>query len=593
MRKTDKSLASFIVRLLIVFLFCQEGIAKGECHQIYTQIKVSRSVFNYIRSNTNSEIKSVIQDRDFILMTMPWSAVYTLEEEGVDIEIVKFDINDKNIDYPSYPTYKQVVTELKNYATNNPTLCKYEVIGKTQGGKDIPSLIITKDEENGKARPLYWISGATHGNEEMGTVAIMTFIKSLVSGYNSGDVQMNKMMEQSEWHLVPIFNVDGYISVRRTLKNGIDPNRSFGWQVGYKSGPDANSHGAVTKPLATPEIQAYAQQLVKYPFVIGVDLHTGQVANYAPWFADHDQKPEDQDSYIAISKHFAIAGDGNLQNGGDKVKKGMPGIQTDYGFSKSGTLSMCLELCREQGKLPSNAASIANKHVKAFQDVFTETQKGVMGNVTDKETNKPIYARISVTECGAEIYSSSVTGGYFKYIPRKPSMLSITAVANGYKPQTYLVPAGGYDTITTKNIEMTKDSQGKISAMSIDCLRCSNFMSLTEARQCLGFRDGKAITIQAKGKNIAYLVVDMGPNTPIKEKGGKEITVVINGSGKYSLFAGETLGEVTKEKSLKKIGDGTTTEDFDLKASGLEQARYLRLEVSTGSLRLDAIEANN
>lgn len=42
---------------------------------------------------------------------------------------------------------------------------------------------------------------------------------------------------------------------------------------------------------------------------------------------------------------------------------------------------------------------------------------------------------------------------------------------------------------------------------------------------------------------------------------------------------------------MKKLGDGNSTADFDLKSAGIDEARYLRFEVPSGSVQLDAIEA--
>ena len=371
----------------ILSLYCLCAIAflhteyvYGESATIMTLIKISRNDLSKIKENLTPMIQA--SEADSVSVILTWPEVYALEERSVGLRILTFDINDTAQGYSgaSIPPYNEIMAELKTYASSNPDLCTYEVIGKSQKGNDIPKLVIGSKKNADAVRASYWISGATHGNEQASTIVVMELITFLLDRYETNDNAKN-MVDNGVWHCVPVFNVDGYLARRRTLSNGDDPNRSFGWQVGYRNGQDAAGHYAVAPPFSTVEIQAYALQCSQYPCLAGVDFHTGQVMNYVPWFADHELIPEDQEAFAEIAKYYTTAGDGNMVNGGDMESRGMPGIQTDYSYSKSGTLSQCLEITIRQNGLPSNVASIASKHVQAFQGVFLETQTGVAGKV--------------------------------------------------------------------------------------------------------------------------------------------------------------------------------------------------------------------
>ncbi|MBN1983166.1 MAG: hypothetical protein JW795_16650 [Chitinivibrionales bacterium] len=577
--------------LIGIFFVFTASISSQQSAQesISTQVIMSLSEYVSISQDQTITMQRTISTTDSVSVLMKWSDVYRLEEQGRAIRIVQYNSDDPSQLSQSYPSYDQVKKELQNYASTYPTLCRYEVIGKSQGGRDIPKVVIFSFADSLSPHPYYWASGATHGNEEMGTVTVLELIKFLLTQYASS-ATAKRMVDKAQWHLVPIFNVDGYVTVRRTLNNGDDPNRSNGWQVGYKNGADASNQGVVVTPLVTTELQSYTMQFSDYPYLFGVDFHTGQVANYAPWFADHDMMPEDNNAYRAIAAFFATAGDGSLQNGGNLEKKGMPGIQTDFGYSKTGSLTMCIELCNQQGGLPSNSAQIAEKHVQAFQGIFKETQQGIMGKIVDAKTKKPVCARVQVEGQGIEVYSSPVSGYYAKYIPSIANQYTVTVHANGYKTGTVTVAVSQADSFTVANIELEPDAEAKYGAVTLECIRCYNYSSLSAARQCLGLRDGKSTQIQANGSTKAYVVLDMGKNTPIVNGNGNDFTVVCTDNGSYTVYAGSTLNDVVSS-SLKKVGTGSGTQEFDVSAAGVERSRYLRIEVASGQMQLDAIEA--
>jgi hypothetical protein len=582
MKTTFKRCYRYVITLLLT------TSALAESGTVTTLMKISRQEFaKYIKRGALAILES---EEDSLSITLPWPEVYALEERGVGVRILKFDINDAPSGYSgnSFPTYNEVMEALKTYASSKPDLCTYEVIGKSQNGKDIPKLMIGNKKNADSVRASYWISGATHGNEEMGTVAVMELVKFLIDKYEPDD-NARKMVDNGVWHLVPIFNVDGYIAQRRTLSNGDDPNRSFGWQVGYKNGDDAAAQATVASPLSAAEIQAYTLQFSQHPCLAGIDLHTGEVKNYAPWFADHDIKPEDQDAYADIAKYFTAAGDGNLVNGGDLEKKGMPGIQTDYAYFKSGTLSQCLEITTVQNGLPSDASMISSKHVQAFQNVFFGTQTGVAGKVWDNKSKLPLYARITVSGHGAAIYSTPQNGVYIKYIRSSAQPCTVNAYANGYKPVSVIVKTLQSSGFTMQNIEMETDRAAPITAMSLECIRCYNYLSLTEARACLGIRDNNATKIQANGSNKAFVVIDFGSVIPLNDVTGNDLTVVTIDKGSYAVFSGKTLKEIVGSEA-KKLGTGSGTAEFDLKNTGVDSIRYVKIEAASGSILLDAVE---
>jgi hypothetical protein len=148
-------------RYVITVLVATSALA--ESGSVTTLMKISRQEFaKYIKHEPLAILES---EEDSLSITLRWPEVHALEERGVGVRILKFDINDAPSGYSgnSFPTYNEVIEALKTYAASKPGLCTYEAIGKSQNGRDIPKLMIGNKENADSVRASYWISGATHG----------------------------------------------------------------------------------------------------------------------------------------------------------------------------------------------------------------------------------------------------------------------------------------------------------------------------------------------------------------------------------------------------------------------------------------------
>ena len=103
----------------------------------------------------------------------------------------------------------------------------------------------------------------------------------------------------------------------------------------------------------------------------------------------------------------------------------------------------------------------------------------------------------------------------------------------------------------------------------------------------LGAPNGKLAKVFVDYGN-GYLTLDMGENEEIIDGPGNDLSVIAQG-GTYSVSVSPTLTE-----AFLLIGTGIGNQSFDLAVSGVQTARYLRIDYVSGAfIMLDAVVALN
>lgn len=136
-----------------------------------------------------------------------------------------FPETDIQIPTPAFAKDKGFTTldEMKVWLAkqNNPAIqIKQEVIGKSQKGKEIIAVRLSKAGSLTTPKVRVWLQGGLHGDEPAGTESMLFVIHSFMS-----DLAWQKLLDRLDIMLVPMANVDGYEALRRESANGIDLNR--------------------------------------------------------------------------------------------------------------------------------------------------------------------------------------------------------------------------------------------------------------------------------------------------------------------------------------------------------------------------------
>ena len=121
------------------------------------------------------------------------------------------------------------------------------IIGRSQQGRSIPSIVLTHDGIVDVSLPMVMIIGGQHGNEPAGSEAALAIAERLATVDSA-------MLERVNVIIVPRANPDASELFRRASANGIDINRDH-------------------LLLQTPEGRALADTIVRYRPHVVLDLH--------------------------------------------------------------------------------------------------------------------------------------------------------------------------------------------------------------------------------------------------------------------------------------------------------------------------------
>lgn len=117
-----------------------------------------------------------------------------------------------------YTNYEELISFLENLVSKYPTRIALQYIGESQKGYKIPMVIL---KSNGEKAPLkVYLQGGLHGDEPAGTEGLLYLLNALL--HNN---KLSYLSDKLEVAMVPMANIDGYISSDRNAANGLDLNR--------------------------------------------------------------------------------------------------------------------------------------------------------------------------------------------------------------------------------------------------------------------------------------------------------------------------------------------------------------------------------
>jgi len=474
-------------------------------------------------------------------------------------------------------TFDDVVKLFSEWKKSYPQLTKFDTAGFSIGKK--PILRFTISGTSGTAvRQRIHMCGSTHGNEKIGNETCMRIALELLQKYSS-DQTIKALVDRSELVILPILNVDGFTyssQGRRTLNNGKDPNRAFGWKLAGK-----DSDGSL--PCQWPEMKTYLRIMVEAPCYLSIDYHAGMKATLTPFFASVTGGVLDADAYTKIKQVYPAMSSAERWETVYILESRGGGISCDQSYGKCGNIHLLPEEC-DHYPPESQIETITAFHMDKFFKVVAEMQKGVSGTIKDAKTGAPVYGRVQVAGKGAATCSDPRSGAFYKYIPAPSGTFDVKIFANGYKPETKSVQANATG-FTTADFSLTPDTTLKFAGLSVDVIGIGNEISQSDIYSCLELHDNKGATI-----NNGFIILDFGAKTPVSDRDGNDLTVYATNTAAYSVSVSDDPDKIVDGGT--KIGDGSGVKSFDLKTAGIPSARFVRIDAgSSASPVIDAVEA--
>ena len=381
------------------------------------------------------------------------------------VEAVMWDgSNRAAYDWDSYPTYSAYEEMMFDFQTNHPDKCEIITLGTLPSNRKILIAHISNGTSEGKPKFLY--SSTIHGDETTGWIMMLRLIDYILENPTLPECQT--VLDNIDLYVAPLANPDGTYhagnnnvnGATRENANGVDMNRNYPDPHGGPH-PDDKEYQIETKWF-----MQFAQDI---PFTMAANYHGGaEVLNY-PWdntytltaddawwklvcheYADlcHTHNPD----YMNMQHQYAENG---IINGAKWYRIG--GGRQDYmnGYAQ------CREVTIEcsNSKLP-NASQLPSFWTYNKEGIFaymTQCIYGIHGTVTDKDTNEPLEATVTITNHDDEysfVESHLPAGDYHR--PIKGGTYEVTYSCRGYHPQTVTITVADGQTFT-QDIQLEND----------------------------------------------------------------------------------------------------------------------------------------
>ena len=218
---------------------------------------------------------------------------------------------------------------------------RFESIGSSNGGVDIPNLRISNRNRDGgfDEKPIIVVLGRQHSGETHSSFIIHGFLNFLISK----DTLANKLRDKFEFWVMPIVNPDGVIAGNyRCNTQGRDMNRHFF--------ADDDPEGLKMRLTEVELVRAYLKERVpksregNHLLKMFLDVHAHSACNsifaYCPWVDDPGQQSLIRRFPMILDNMSAFFSFDNCKFGNEKYKKNCArlGVHRDFNLLNSFTI---------------------------------------------------------------------------------------------------------------------------------------------------------------------------------------------------------------------------------------------------------------
>lgn len=266
------------------------------------------------------------------------------------------------LDYHPYDGDGGIVWFMNELVARYPAHASMVNVGSTLEGRTIWGIRVTAATESNTPAVLYF--GAEHAREWITTTVPTYLAQHLLENYEL-DPEITDLMDNVEFFLVPVFNVDGYVYTwtnnRLWRKNrrggyGVDINRNWGqgWGGPGSSGSTSAGDYRGTAPFSEPETQALRDFILARPNLRAqLDIHS--FSQLILWPLGYTPSLSDDHPYydtVGSAMQSLIASVHGTQFSIGPIYTAIypaSGNSIDWTYMQRGMLSMSFE-CRDTGE---------------------------------------------------------------------------------------------------------------------------------------------------------------------------------------------------------------------------------------------------
>ncbi|MBI2426101.1 MAG: carboxypeptidase regulatory-like domain-containing protein [Candidatus Hydrogenedentes bacterium] len=325
-----------------------------------------------------------------------------------------------------YNSYATLTAALQELASAYPTLCELRSIGQSRQGRELWVMRITDNPGMEEAEPEFKYISTMHGDEPVGTELTLYLIQRLLEHYDD-DARMAYLVDNTDISILPLMNPDGRENGTRENANGRDLNRVFPVY------PRDFTQTIFEAPLNTsgrqPEVRHVMEWSAANSFVLSANLHTGALLVNYPY--DEDGRPSganapspDDALFRVISLQYAQENPpmfasslfpNGISNGSDWFA--IDGGMQDWNYRFLTCAEVTIELSNTKRPnattLPQFWEDNEESLVRYMEAVH---EYGVRGIITDRSTDEPVWARVTVTGNTQPVLSDPGIGDYYRLL---------------------------------------------------------------------------------------------------------------------------------------------------------------------------------
>jgi hypothetical protein len=482
-----------------------------------------------------------------------------------------------------YSSYAEIYADFRAYALAYPSIAEFVVMGQSVLGRDLFGLHISDNVQLEELEPEVVFWGGIHGDELAAAELGYLYAMDLLDLY-AVDPDAKRFVDQNEIWVFPMLNPDGHEAFTRENANGVDLNREFGYNWDGWGGSQA--------PYSQPESRLVREFLLENNVTLSVTHHNAGALVLYPWGYSPLDVP-DTDIIKAVGGQYSSVASYLLLQSWDDYETHGELIDDVYGLH--GGLCYTTETA-----FPCTSFADSYIRNKAGMDAFCNIANGgLRGVVTDAQTGAPVWAAMWLVGNPFPSYTDPALGDVHRLV--EPGSYDLVFWAPGYLPKTLagVTVTSAFAASPAFGVALEQGGNGHAFQVTAANQKDPNnaYAIASVPGQALGPPDGQPVSLGTGG----FIVLDMGAGHEITDGPGVDFTVT------EALVPGDALpepylvyaGDAYETSSL--VGAAAGTASFDLAASGLGSASYLKIvDQSTGhpdnafaGLELDAVTVLN
>ncbi len=355
-----------------------------------------------------------------------------------------------------YPTHAQIGADLATLAATYPTLARTFTMGYSVLGREQWGIVISDDVNGTEAEPEVRLSASIHGDEPVDMVMLWNFAHYLLQNYGQpGFENVTDLVDNTEIHIIPLYNPDGYVAGSRYNDNSIDLNRNFPEPAG-------------THPTTELENLNFMAHASANHFVISQNGHGGAlVANY-PWDYTYTRAPDDA-ALIRLSLEYSTYNlpmyNGSfpqgITNGADWYV--VDGSLQDWSYHATGCIDVTMEVSSLKWPAASTLDGFWDDNRESLLHYVAAARCGINGVVTGSDTGLPLAATVTVTGNTKSVTTDPEHGDYYKLLDSGSYQLTFSAP--GYLDQVVSNVSTTWGTPTVLDVVLDPVAHGDVSGV--------------------------------------------------------------------------------------------------------------------------------